>query len=71
MSREVIMEDSERIWDEACKEAGPVPSFQPAHVAEALNLLLHMIRVLSDGGRPSADDMGIVQEQIDQIKRSR
>ena len=40
-----------------------------SRVTEALELLLHMVRVVSDGNKPDKSDIGRVLELIDEIKR--
>ena len=51
---------------------GLVPNFRPSVVAEALDLLLHMVRLLADGDlKPSTEDMADLQELIEEIKNSR
>ncbi len=39
-------------------------------IGEALDFLLHMIRVLADGKVPSTDDMETVQEIIAKLRAS-
>ena len=48
-----------------------VKNFQKDDVAEALAYLLHMIEVLTDGGKPDREDMAMVLELIAQIRDSR
>jgi hypothetical protein len=50
---------------------GQMKNFQPSDVAKALDLLLHMVGVLSEGNKPAAEDMAQVKELIEQIKQSR
>jgi hypothetical protein len=50
---------------------GLMKNFQPSDVAKALDLLLHMVGVLSEGNKPAAEDMAQVKELIEQIKQSR
>lgn len=50
---------------------GLVKNFQKDDVAKALDLLLHMVRVLRDGEKPDALDMNEVARLISEIKASR
>jgi hypothetical protein len=50
---------------------GMVKNFQHTDVAEALDLLLHMIKVLAEGAQPHAGDMARVSELVAEIKSSR
>ena len=46
-------------------------NFQKNDVAEALDLLLHMIEVLAERARPDSDDIARVRELISEIKNAR
>ncbi len=50
---------------------GMVKNFSQRDVAEALDLLLHMVTLLMERERPDADDIARVRELIREIKDSR
>lgn len=45
--------------------------FQPRDVAEALDLLLHMVTRIAEREKPDTDDIGRVRELIAQIKNQK
>lgn len=50
---------------------GMLKNFQQRDVAEALDLLLHMVELLAERERPDQDDIGRVRELIKEIKNSK
>jgi hypothetical protein len=50
---------------------GMVKNFQQRDVAEALELLLHMVETLATGGTVSVEDVQRVRDLAREIKQSR
>ena len=59
------------MFNTADNKMGLVPNFQKSDVAEALELIAHMLTLLSEREKPDKDDIGRVRELAKQIRQSR